>query len=215
MQELSSARDGLVMCGKCKMPWSKMEKGFAHLTGVIHGSKVASTQEDDFGMFWCMSALLKSLSMREPWKAKSVSFLFHLDHFHQCKVTNPLDRIYAFVGLPCRETVSCFKINHKCTEDRLWEVLNEWHILGTQTLDVLNFASPTTSTQVVSKVDTLMQRAYCRRGPSKPLVLMRTYRLQSTAHQLPNTQEVFSVIPAVTCKTVSPVLDSRLTRYES
>ena len=92
---------------------------------------------------------------RPDWNsegAKDFSIVDHIAKFRDWKVTNPLDRIYAFRGLPSREDMSDFQVNYELSEENLLETFANWHVFKTRTLDILAYACPTEYTVVDGQV---------------------------------------------------------------
>lgn len=108
IQELTGSRNAIVLYGKRSIPWRRLVQGFKVMTSAtLHQPESMQT------VFGELSWLFK-LSEGPDWdsgNAKKTSILEHLHNYRHWQFTNPLDQIYAFLGLPCREDVSTFPID--------------------------------------------------------------------------------------------------------
>ena len=143
IQELTGTEDATVLCGQHAIPWSSLREAQNCITSIFFNREDLS----DTGL-----AHLGLLAGQPDWNsegARDRSIADHIAQFINCKVTNPLDRIYAFSGLPCREDMSDFQVDYELSEEKLLETFAKWHIFKTRTLDILAYACPT----IASKLD--------------------------------------------------------------
>ena len=130
VQEILNAQDALVMCGKYTITWRAFVKGW----GPIFWAKGLGNDKCFARATW-----LASLTEWNFEKEKKASILDHLQRFRWWQATNPLDMLYAFIGLPCREDTASLRVVYHCSETQLWQMFAKWHISETQTLDVLSY----------------------------------------------------------------------------
>ena len=159
-QELANAREVLIMCGRHEISYSVIMKGLKCLFWVIG---VASTEAKFQLEKFSWVSFFSSFSDWHSHEAKNASVLDRIDQFKYWKVTNPLDRIYAFLGLPCREDSTEFAVNYSYSENELWVAFARWHIYKTKTLDILSYGFSTTSVTTSQGVHNV---PFCKWAPN-------------------------------------------------
>ena len=150
VQEVLSAENIVLLCGENAIAWTVLIRAWFP---IWYAFRVGLNRKLG-DVTW-----LHSLLQWEPEQEKRSSMLDHLHEFREWQVTNPLDRIYAFIGLPCREDTTTFSVDYHYSEAQLYQKFAKWHLSETQTLDILSYVG--------------LRRWYLKPGP------FRMYPLES------------------------------------